>query len=223
MADVYVVGILCWLQSPLRAIFLSTTRLTLKPDCGVGTNDYVLAADSICNKRCGLATTGQRLASVADGAAVTNAKMADMAAGTVKVRDAGTSGVPSDVALTTTQILIGDGSGVTAAALSGDVTMTNAGVVSLGTGVIVDADVNASAAIDATKIADGTVTSTEFQYINTLSSNAQTQINAKGVGDAVLSADQSWSGSQRGTPSVVTDGTLDLDTANNFKYTPGSG
>jgi len=46
-------------------------------------------------------------------------------------------------------------------------------------GAIVNADVNASAAIDATKIADGTVTSSEFQYINTLSSNAQTQIDAK--------------------------------------------
>ena len=37
-----------------------------------------------------------------------------------------------------------------------------------------------------------------------------------------LSADQSWSGSQRGTPSTVTDGTLDLDTANNYHYTPGA-
>jgi len=62
---------------------------------------------------------------------VANAELADMAAGTVKVRDAGSSGVPSDVALTTTQILIGDGAGVTAAALSGDVTMTNAGVVTV--------------------------------------------------------------------------------------------
>jgi hypothetical protein len=44
---------------------------------------------------------------------------------------------------------------------------------------IVNADINSSAAIDATKIADGTVTSAEFQYINTLSSNAQTQIDAK--------------------------------------------
>lgn len=33
--------------------------------------------------------------------------------------------------------------------------------------------------IDATKIADGSVTSTEFQYINSLTSNAQTQINTK--------------------------------------------
>lgn len=33
--------------------------------------------------------------------------------------------------------------------------------------------------IDATKIANGTVTNTEFQYINTLSSNAQTQLDSK--------------------------------------------
>jgi len=46
-------------------------------------------------------------------------------------------------------------------------------------GSLVNADINASAAIDATKIADGSVTSTEFQYINTLSSNAQTQIDGK--------------------------------------------
>ena len=37
-----------------------------------------------------------------------------------------------------------------------------------------------------------------------------------------LTKDQSWTGSQRGTPSVVTDGTLDLNTANNFKYTPAA-
>ena len=33
--------------------------------------------------------------------------------------------------------------------------------------------------VDATKIADGSVTDTEFQYINTLSSNAQTQLSGK--------------------------------------------
>ncbi len=36
--------------------------------------------------------------------------------------------------------------------------------------------------IDATKLADGTVTSAELQYINTLSSNAQTQISGVGGG-----------------------------------------
>ena len=33
--------------------------------------------------------------------------------------------------------------------------------------------------IDAAKIADGSVSNTEFQYINSLSSNAQTQLDAK--------------------------------------------
>ena len=64
-------------------------------------------------------------------AGVTNAKLANMAANTVKVRDANSSGVPSDKALATTEILIGDGTGFTAAALSSDATMTNAGVVTV--------------------------------------------------------------------------------------------
>src|SRR3990167_1681506 len=42
-------------------------------------------------------------------------------------------------------------------------------------GTIVNADINSSAAIDASKITDGTVSNTEFQYINSLSSNVQTQ------------------------------------------------
>tara|TARA_R110000803_G_scaffold187128_3_gene249495 strand:- start:930 stop:3392 length:2463 start_codon:yes stop_codon:yes gene_type:complete len=45
--------------------------------------------------------------------------------------------------------------------------------------LIVNADVAVAAAIDATKIADGTVTNAEFQYINTLTSNAQDQIDGK--------------------------------------------
>ena len=44
---------------------------------------------------------------------------------------------------------------------------------------LANASIKAGAAIDATKIADGSVTSTEFQYINSLSSNAQDQINLK--------------------------------------------
>ena len=40
-------------------------------------------------------------------------------------------------------------------------------------------NVHVATGLDAVKLADGTVTNTEFQYINTLSSNAQTQISAK--------------------------------------------
>lgn len=62
---------------------------------------------------------------------VANAELADMAANTVKVRDANSSGVPSDKVVADTEILIGDGTGFTAASLSGDATMTNAGAVSV--------------------------------------------------------------------------------------------
>ena len=62
---------------------------------------------------------------------ITNAKLAHMAANTVKVRDANSSGDPSDVALATTEILIGNGTGFTAAPISGDATMTNAGAVTV--------------------------------------------------------------------------------------------
>ena len=44
---------------------------------------------------------------------------------------------------------------------------------------LVNANIDAAAAIDASKIADGSVSSTEFQYINSLSSNAQDQIDGK--------------------------------------------
>ena len=60
-------------------------------------------------------------------AGVANAELADMAANTVKVRDANSSGVPSDKAVGNGEILIGDGTGFTSAAPSSDVSMSNAG------------------------------------------------------------------------------------------------
>jgi len=69
-----------------------------------------------------------------------------------------------------------------------------------------------------------TVLQTQFPNLTAGAVNTtQTEMNLlDGVTALVaLASDQSWSGSQRGTPSTVTDGTLDLDTANNFLYTPG--
>jgi hypothetical protein len=54
-------------------------------------------------------------------------------------------------------------------------------------GTIVNADINASAAIDATKIHDGTISNTEFGYLNNVSSNIQTQLDAKLVKASNLS------------------------------------
>jgi len=44
---------------------------------------------------------------------------------------------------------------------------------------IENADIKSGAAIDATKIADGSVTSTEFQYLGAVTSDIQTQLDAK--------------------------------------------
>jgi len=62
--------------------------------------------------------------------------------------------------------------------ISGDITISG-GTAAIGSGVIVNADVNASAAIDATKIHDGTISNTEYGHLNGVSSNIQTQLDAK--------------------------------------------
>ncbi len=88
--------------------------------------------------------------------------------------------------------------------MTGDVIWTSAsfdgsgnvtGTAAIGTGVIVNADVNTSAAIDATKIHDGTISNTEFGYLNNVSGNIQTQLDAKAsssyVPTAITVADES--------------------------------
>jgi hypothetical protein len=75
--------------------------------------------------------------------------------------------------------------------------------------------------INAIKIADGTVTSTEFQYINTLSANAQTQINTVHstrshfvTTTCILKiyASNTWGGFNTSTGGLNTNGYWNLDT-----------
>jgi hypothetical protein len=73
-------------------------------------------------------------------------------------------------------------------AISGAFTSTKEGVTTLASG------------IDATKIADGTVTDSEFQFINSLSSNAQDQIDTK---QATIDS------SNRLNANLVGDGSVD--------------
>lgn len=66
--------------------------------------------------------------------------------------------------------------------LTGDVTAgpgNGSQVAAIAAGVIVDADVNASAAIAATKIANGSVSNAEFQYLDGVTSAIQTQLDGK--------------------------------------------
>lgn len=70
---------------------------------------------------------------------------------------------------------------------------------------IANTSIKAGAAIDATKIADGSVTSTEFQYINTLASNAQTQLT-----DVTTTADGALSRGGGTMTGIIAMGTLQI-------------
>jgi len=204
------------------ASVLAPDRLTTKGDLlvyntvdsetrlPVGSNGLVLPPDST-------ATNGVDWAAVsAADESITNAKLAHMAANTVKVRDANSSGDPSDKVVGNTELLIGDGTGFTAASLSGDVTMANTGAVTIANSAVEDAMV--ATGIDAAKLADGTVSNTELQYINSLSSNAQTQIDAK----AAVGTANTWTAGQRGEITSLTSGatiTIDMADSNNFSVT----
>ena len=80
----------------------------------------------------------------------------------VGILDIGQTNIPAD-------------NSITNAMVKSDAAIAKTKLASLN---IVNADVNASAGIDASKLADGTVSDAELQYINSLSSNAQTQISA---------------------------------------------
>lgn len=115
-------------------------------------------------------------------AAVTTAKIADDAVTFAKMQDApanssGTGGTvvvgnDKDAGATlsafevdNTQILIGNADGFTAASLSGDVTMTNAGVVTLVSNSVVTADIT-DANVTTAKIADDNVTTAKIADAN---------------------------------------------------------
>ena len=98
--------------------------------------------------------------------------------------------------------LIADGTNFNPVVISGDLTISTGGVAAIGSGVIINADVNASAAIAFSKMANLTVsrllvsdgsgdvsvsavTSTEAGYLDGVSSAIQTQLDSKAASNYV--------------------------------------
>ena len=142
-------------------------------------------------------TTGK----IADSA-VTSAKIAD---GTIVNADVNASAAVALSKLATGTVgslVVHNASGVpTATAVTGDVTITSGGVTAIASGVIVDADVNASAAIAHSKLANatagqlllgttttGVVTATTVSGDVTITGAGVTAISSGVVVDADISA-----------------------------------
>ena len=81
---------------------------------------------------------------------------------------------------------IGGGGGITA--LTGDVTASGTGSVAATIANLAVTNAKVATGIDAAKIADGTVSNAEFQYLGGVTSDIQTQLNAKQTLDGDLSA-----------------------------------
>ena len=199
---------------------------------GVGTDDYVLMADSSAANNNGIDWKQIATASIADNA-VTLGNLEDGTQGDILYY--GASGAPTRLGFGVSgQVLKTQGTGANPVwATSSDTTYTAGDGLDLtGTAFSTDLLSNGGLEIQSTElsVAQGISQYDVAQFASGVVDNDYLKIDGTSVEGRsatellsdVSSIDNSWTGSQRGTPSVVTDGTLDLDTANNFKYTPGA-
>ena len=123
------------ISKPMAVVTVANSEMIMVQQRGevISTGAATIADDAVTTAK--ILNANVTTAKIAD-ANVTLAKIANQAANTVLVRDANSSGVVSAKAVADTQILIGDGTGFTAAALSGDVTMANTGAVTIATDAV---------------------------------------------------------------------------------------
>ena len=110
-------------------------------------------------------------------------------------------------------------SGTTITVPTGKVfTITDAGGISIG-GTVVSSTATEINVLDG--IPAG-LTATELGYVDGVTSAIQTQIDTKGVGDALLGTAQNWTAGQRGEITALTSAasvTIDMADSNHFSCT----
>jgi len=129
-------------------------------------------------------------------------------------------------ALTSAQILVGNGSNVpTAVAVTGDISINNAGLTSIAAGVIVDADISGSAAITGSKIATGTTSAVGVLQLtdSATSTSATTAATPAAVKIAKDAADAAATTANAALPKAggTMTGNLILDNAKELRLSEG--
>jgi hypothetical protein len=131
-------------------------------------------------------------------------------------------------ALTSAQILVGNGSNVaTAVAVTGDISINNAGLTAIASGVIVDGDISGSAAITGSKIATGTTSAVGVLQLtdsaaSTSATTAATPAAVKIAKDAADAAAVTANAALPTTGGTLT-GNLILDNAKELRLSEADG
>ncbi len=157
-------NVLMFNSLPVAALALGAANTVLKMNSGGTAFEYGTLVNANINASAAIAYSKLNLAT-----SIVNADVSASAAIAYSKLNLATSIVNADIsasaaiaysklaALTSANILVGSAGNVaTSVAVTGDVTISNAGVTAIGSGVIVNADINASAAIDGSKLVAAT-------------------------------------------------------------------
>ena len=171
---------------------------------GIDANANDIAIDSTVATLTGSQTfTNKTIDANGTGNSITNLEVADLASGVLDT-DLTSVSASDDTLASAKAIKTYIDSNVSSVSASSTTTFTNKTIDVDATGNsitnLANANIKSAAAIDATKIADGSVTSAEFQYIGGLTSDAQTQIDAK---QATIDS------SNRLNANLINDGSVD--------------